>query len=314
MVKEKKTKVCERCSKTFCGDNPWRRPVSHFCNACRGHSHTCARCWVVFNSPHQAAKYCSKKCLKVKRPTCARGGCNNEIGKKSIRCCGNACSAMMIKEATKKIRSKRPTYICEECGVVFQKNAEHNKGQFCSTECYRKGFANERGRKRLTWKGRPYSERLSTRVCSTCGDRLELQNVGYLCVRCCGIMQERRDNNVAIAMLPDDERRRHQTDQARISRWALPEVERKRRGRETMRRRRAANPNKAKARRDCQNAVLSGKMPRPKNCEICGKAECRLDAHHTDYSRSFLVVFICLSCHRKVHKTPQLELCFFPVL
>ena len=48
------------------------------------------------------------------------------------------------------------------------------------------------------------------------------------------------------------------------------------------------------------NAVASGVLVKPKNCEICC-LEKRLIAHHSDYSKPLLVAWVCESCHQKEH-------------
>lgn len=40
--------------------------------------------------------------------------------------------------------------------------------------------------------------------------------------------------------------------------------------------------------------------PKPKCCEMCER-ETRLSRHHEDYSKPNEVVWVCGSCHRKIH-------------
>ena len=37
-------------------------------------------------------------------------------------------------------------------------------------------------------------------------------------------------------------------------------------------------------------------------CELCGRTECKTDKHHLDYSDFYDVVFLCRSCHMKIHR------------
>lgn len=49
-----------------------------------------------------------------------------------------------------------------------------------------------------------------------------------------------------------------------------------------------------------KKAIDSGKITRPKFCSICGK-ECKTVAHHYDYSKPLDVIFVCQSCHKRIH-------------
>lgn len=61
------------------------------------------------------------------------------------------------------------------------------------------------------------------------------------------------------------------------------------------------NPVEYKA-RDCLNkAIKCGKIIRPLYCGLCGK-RCTPDGHHSDYSKPYEVMWLCRSCHNKLHK------------
>lgn len=60
------------------------------------------------------------------------------------------------------------------------------------------------------------------------------------------------------------------------------------------------NPEKRAAHHAINNAVHSGKVIKPKCCELCG-AEGRIEAHHDDYSRPLDVIWMCRSCHADDH-------------
>ena len=57
-------------------------------------------------------------------------------------------------------------------------------------------------------------------------------------------------------------------------------------------------PEKNKARAAISRAVRSGKIV-PQPCAMCGAT--KTEAHHTDYSKPFDVVWVCRSCHFKIH-------------
>lgn len=62
---------------------------------------------------------------------------------------------------------------------------------------------------------------------------------------------------------------------------------------------RIENPEKYQAQVKLNNGVRAGKVIKPKQCEVCSK-ESRLHAHHEDYSKPFLVVWICPECHGQI--------------
>lgn len=60
------------------------------------------------------------------------------------------------------------------------------------------------------------------------------------------------------------------------------------------------NPEKFKARNKVNNAIRNGKIERGTECHFCGGSE-RLQAHHEDYDHPLDVVWLCASCHGKLH-------------
>lgn len=47
-------------------------------------------------------------------------------------------------------------------------------------------------------------------------------------------------------------------------------------------------------------AIRDGKLVRPDYCTCCLK-ECKPDAHHEDYDYPFDIIWLCRSCHKKLH-------------
>jgi hypothetical protein len=64
---------------------------------------------------------------------------------------------------------------------------------------------------------------------------------------------------------------------------------------------RAENPEKIAAQQKCRKAIKKGIIQRPDACSEC-KIFCKPDAHHQDYNKPLEVVWLCKSCHLKVHQ------------
>jgi len=62
---------------------------------------------------------------------------------------------------------------------------------------------------------------------------------------------------------------------------------------------RKSEPEKFRARNAVNNAVRDGKIEKSP-CFFCGSRE-NLHAHHEDYSHPLDVVWLCASCHGKLH-------------
>lgn len=66
---------------------------------------------------------------------------------------------------------------------------------------------------------------------------------------------------------------------------------------------------KQKARYQVKVALKNGILIMPDNCQHCGihvsnlkyKVK-KLQAHHTDYNNPLEIVWVCFSCHRKIHR------------
>ena len=50
------------------------------------------------------------------------------------------------------------------------------------------------------------------------------------------------------------------------------------------------------------NAVRDGVLKKPSECSSCGKTNCRIEGHHSDYDRPLDVQWLCSACHRAWHK------------
>jgi hypothetical protein len=66
--------------------------------------------------------------------------------------------------------------------------------------------------------------------------------------------------------------------------------------------RRKANPLISSSQVRLQRAVKSGKIIKPEVCSICNNAG-TIVAHHPDYTKPLDVIWVCKSCHAKIHNS-----------
>lgn len=55
-----------------------------------------------------------------------------------------------------------------------------------------------------------------------------------------------------------------------------------------------------------QQALRRGELVKPSACSWCG-VEGNVQAHHPDYDRPLMVVWICAPCHRAHHRAYSME-------
>ena len=46
--------------------------------------------------------------------------------------------------------------------------------------------------------------------------------------------------------------------------------------------------------------VYTGQIVKPSTCSSCN-SQLHIEAHHTDYSKPYDVIWLCKSCHKKLH-------------
>lgn len=50
-----------------------------------------------------------------------------------------------------------------------------------------------------------------------------------------------------------------------------------------------------------KRAIAKGTLTRPTHCSQCGDGHERIHAHHPDYTKPLLVVWVCPPCHGDIH-------------
>lgn len=51
-----------------------------------------------------------------------------------------------------------------------------------------------------------------------------------------------------------------------------------------------------------QNAKRTGKIKKSNQCQVCGTKESRIQGHHFDYSKPLEATWLCLECHKDIHR------------
>lgn len=64
---------------------------------------------------------------------------------------------------------------------------------------------------------------------------------------------------------------------------------------------RKRNPEKRKVHKLLENAIKRGELEKPEHCDLCSKDE-QLHGHHHDYSWPLLVTWMCVICHKILHR------------
>lgn len=66
------------------------------------------------------------------------------------------------------------------------------------------------------------------------------------------------------------------------------------------------NPEKVKAKNIVHKAIRQGIIRKPIQCSNCS-IETKLIAHHNDYSKPLEVIWLCVSCHKRLHSKLSLD-------
>ncbi len=61
------------------------------------------------------------------------------------------------------------------------------------------------------------------------------------------------------------------------------------------------NTQKTKCRDALRNAVRDKRIDKPEKCNHCGNKR-KITAHHPDYKKPFIVIWLCNKCHGKMHR------------
>ncbi len=60
------------------------------------------------------------------------------------------------------------------------------------------------------------------------------------------------------------------------------------------------NPEKRRTRDIVYESIKKGEMGKPNSCSLCHIAG-EVHAHHEDYTKPLEVIWLCRSCHKRVH-------------
>lgn len=66
---------------------------------------------------------------------------------------------------------------------------------------------------------------------------------------------------------------------------------------------REEKPIEAKARSKVNHAIRDNRLTKLCFCELCGKSDCRIEAHHWNYDEQYWldVIWCCTQCHHDIH-------------
>lgn len=154
---------------------------------------------------------------------------------------------------------------------------------------------------------------MGTKICRKCGRELSLNDFyvhkemsdGHLnfckdCVRS-RVAKHREDN---IERIREYDRNRPNAKERNREEKERIKQNPKRYERYQEQKKEWANKNKYKiqAQRKVRNALKQEKIIRLDKCEVCDKTNCKIEAHHYDYSKPLDVIGLCVECHKNVHK------------
>lgn len=69
---------------------------------------------------------------------------------------------------------------------------------------------------------------------------------------------------------------------------------------------------KNKCRSITDSLYAKNKIKRKNKCEICCSDK-KIEGHHIDYNSPNIVIFLCLSCHRRIHSIIKKHLGIFNI-
>ncbi len=69
--------------------------------------------------------------------------------------------------------------------------------------------------------------------------------------------------------------------------------------------RKTKNMHKINAKVKLRTELLAGRISPSQRCQSCGKAK-KVDGHHPDYNMPLAVLWLCRSCHMKLHRIIRL--------
>lgn len=157
---------------------------------------------------------------------------------------------------------------------------------------------------------------METKVCKKCGRELPISefyvhkemNDGHLsfckeCVR--ARVHKHRENNIERIREYDRNRSKTEERKNQKKRQVLRVKQNQEKYKTLLKQKNnwnKKNKEKRQAHSKVEKALKIGLLNNPNKCEVCGKTNCEIEAHHYDYSKPLDVIWLCTECHGKVHR------------
>lgn len=125
------------------------------------------------------------------------------------------------------------------------------------------------------------------RICKGCGKSVNEEDFATSRNRC-------KECNAAYL------REYYRKNRQRLSKYKH-EYHTSKRGQEVLQLSKQRHHLKVMARNKVKAALKAGRLVKPEQCSACNRKR-RLDGHHLDYSKPYVVLWLCYECHAELHR------------